>query len=156
MLPYPRIVKLFREDPLPMSILLLADETIEAIERYIYQCDVYVLVPVNARPVGVFALYRNSPEEIEVKNMAVIGSFQGRGLGSYMLAEVYRIAARGGYHKVIVGTATVGRQLNFYIKNGFSPFGLRKNFFLENYSEPIIEEGERLCDMILLEKKVGC
>lgn len=154
MFPYPRIIKLKREDTLPMSILLLADETLEAIRRYIYQCDVYVLVPDNARPIGVFALHHNSPEEIELKNMAVLEAFQGRGLGSYMLDEVQRIAARGGYRKVIVGTATVGRQLDFYIKNGFSPFGLRKNFFLENYPDPIMEDGERLCDMILLEKKV--
>lgn len=155
MFPYPRIVKLLREDPLPVSLLLLADETMEAIERYIYQCDVYVIVPDNAQPAGVFALYHNNPEEIELKNMAVAESFQGRGLGSYMLGEVNRIAAGDGYRRIVVGTAIVGRQLHFYLKNGFTPFGLRKNFFLENYPDPIIEDGYRLRDMILLEKMVG-
>lgn len=148
------IVKLRPEDALPMPLLLLADETIEAIERYIYQCDVYVLIGDDGLLAGVFALYRSSDEEIELKNMAVAEGFQGRGLGSFMLDEVCRIAAVDGYHRLIVGTATVGRQLNFYKKNGFVPFDVRKDFFLTYYSEPIFEEGERLRDMILLEKYV--
>jgi GNAT superfamily N-acetyltransferase len=156
-----RIVKLDRGDVLPMSLLLLADEAVVAIERYIYECDVYVLVldgavSANEGPVGVFALYRNSPEEVEVKNMAVIESLQGKGLGSYMLGEVQRIAVSEGYRIVIVGTATVGRQLGFYIKNGFLPAGVRKDFFSEHYPEPIYEEGERLRDMVVLEKRLGC
>lgn len=152
--PYFAIVKLRPEDALPMPLLLLADETIEAIERYIYQCDVYVAAGDDGLSAGVFALYRSSAEEIELKNMAVAEAYQGRGLGSYMLEEVCRIAASSGYIKVIVGTATVGRQLNFYKKNGFMPFDVRKDFFLTYYSEPIFEEGERLRDMILLEKYV--
>jgi hypothetical protein len=47
-----------------MGFLLLADEFIGAIERYIYQCDVYVLIRGEAETVGVFALYRNSPEPL--------------------------------------------------------------------------------------------
>jgi GNAT superfamily N-acetyltransferase len=137
-----------------MPLLLLADETIEAIGRYIYQCDVYVLAGDDDLLAGVFALYRNSAAEIELKNMAVAEGFQGRGLGSFMLEEVCRIAAADGYGKVVVGTATVGRQLDFYKKNGFVPFGLRKDFFLTYYAAPIFEDGEQLRDMVLLEKYV--
>ena len=149
-----RIIKLGRGDALPMSLLLLADEAVEAIEKYIHQCDVYVLVLDLIRPVGVFALQPNSPEEIELKNMAVIEPLQGQGLGSFMLKEIHRLAVTGGYLTILVGTATLGRQVNFYRKNGFSPCGLRKNFFLDNYPEPVFEEGQRLCDMLLLERKV--
>ena len=86
--------------------------------------------------------------------MAVLESFQGKGMGGFMLGEVRRIAAVSGYRKILVGTATVGRQVNFYIKNGFSPCGLRKNFFLDNYPDPIFEDGQRLCDMLLLENVI--
>jgi len=147
-------MKLDKDAPLPMSLLLLADETVEAIEKYIYRCDVYVLVLDHIGPIGVFALHQNSPEEIELKNMAVLESFQGKGMGGFMLREIRQIADRGGYRRLLVGTATVGRQVDFYIKNGFSPCGLRKNFFPDNYPEPIFEEGERLCDMLLLEMKL--
>ena len=138
-----------------MPLLLLADETIEAIERYIYQSDVYVLAGDDGLSAGVFALHHNSAEEIELKNMAVAEGFQGRGHGCIMLEEVCRIAAADGYRRVIVGTATVGRQLNFYKKNGFVPFGLRKDFFLTYYAVPIFEDGEQLRDMVLLEKRIG-
>jgi len=151
---FPRIVKLLREDPLPMSLLLLADETVEAIERYIFRCEVHMLVLDHVGPVGVFAIHHNNPEEIELKNMAVNETFQGRGLGGFMLGEIHRIAVQGGYGKILVGTATVGRQIDFYLKNGFSPCGLRRNFFLDNYPDPIFENGQRLCDMLLLEMKV--
>ena len=53
-----------------------------------------------------------------------------------------------------MGTATVGRQLKFYQKNGFCAFGVRKNFFLLHYPEPIYEEGELLVDMVLLVKDI--
>jgi len=148
------IVKLHKESPFPVSLLLLADESTEAIERYIYQCDVYVLVGDDYQPVGVAALHRNSPEELEVKNIAVAGAYQGKGLGSFMLSVIERIAADEGCCRILVGTATVGRQLDFYRKNGFLTCGLRRNFFLENYPDPIFEGGERLCDMVLLEKKI--
>lgn len=137
-----------------MSLLLLADESTDAIERYIFQCDVYVLVGDGDQPVGVAALHRNTPEELEVKNIAVAAAYQGKGLGSFLLSVIERIAADEGCRRILVGTATVGRQLGFYRKNGFLTCGLRKNFFLENYPDPIFEDGEQLCDMVLLEKKV--
>lgn len=83
----------------PWSLLLLADETVEAVERYIYQCGVYVLMRDQEAPVGVFALHRNSAEEIELKNLAVAESLQGRGLGSYMLEEIEWIAMTDGYRR---------------------------------------------------------
>lgn len=55
------------------------------------------------------------------------------------------------YSKLIVGTADSGiDQIRFYERNGFMKFGLRKNFFIENYELPIIENGIQLKDMILL------
>lgn len=40
----------------------------------------------------------------------------------------------------------------FYEKCGFVKFGIRRNFFLENYDHPIYEDGVRLVDMIVLRK----
>lgn len=126
----------------------------EAIERYIYQSAVYVLLDESGQAAGVFALFHNSPEEIEIKNIAIDERLQGKGLGTFMLAEVERIASAGGYQRVVVGTATVGRQLGFYRKNGFRDLGVRKDFFIENYPYPVFEGEEMLRDMVVLEKKI--
>jgi len=134
-----------------MTLLLLADEAIEAIERYIDACDVYTLNH-NDAVVGVVALHHNDPNELEIKNIAVAEGYQGNGLGAYMLAVVEQIGRAAHYRRLVVGTATVGRQLKFYRKNGFREYNMRKNFFVENYPYPVFEGEEMLLDMVMLEK----
>jgi N-acetylglutamate synthase-like GNAT family acetyltransferase len=146
-----KFMRLQPGDPLPMALLLLADEAIEAIERYIDACDVYILNH-NDAVIGVVALHHNDPNEIEIKNIAVAENFQGNGLGAYMLAQVEQIARAANYGRVVVGTATIGRQLAFYRKNGFREYDTRKNFFVENYPHPIFEGEEQILDMVMLEK----
>ena len=137
---------------LPFDLLLWADETIDAIEKYIYNSDVYVVkAKGDSRPIAVFALYRVSDTEIEIKNIAVLESLQGRGIGSYLLSEIRRIAEAEKYKSIIVGTPDGSlKQILFYEKNGFTKYDVRKDFFKKNYSEPIIENGVVLRDMVML------
>ena len=54
-----------------------------------------------------------------------------------------------------VGTAgTVARQLRFYEKNGFKVFGIKKDFFINNYPQPIYEHGIQLRDMAMLRREI--
>ena len=56
---------------------------------------------------------------------------------------------------IIVGTGDAGfKQINFYKKNGYSQYAAKKNFFLDNFSEPIFEDGIMLKDMIMLKKEI--
>lgn len=146
------ITKAESGEELPFDLLLLADETIDAIEKYIYDSEVYkVWVPGHPQPVAVFALYPVSISEVEIKNIAVAESMQGRGLGSYLLTKIKAIAASASYKTIIVGTPdTSSLQIRFYEKNGFLRFDVRKDFFLKNYPEPIIEDGVLLRDMAML------
>ena len=58
---------------IPFDLLLLADETEEAIEKYIYDSDIYLVFPKDgSKPIAIFALYKLNDSEIEIKNMAVI------------------------------------------------------------------------------------
>jgi len=41
-----------------------------------------------------------------------------------------------------------------YKKEGFEVFGVRKNYFVDNYPEPIYENGTQLKDMIMLKKEL--
>ena len=72
-----------------------------------------------------------------------------------LIEKIKEIARRQNYWEIIVGTADNGfRQIKFYEKNGFIKYDVRKNFFLENYAEPIIEDGVRLKDMIMLKTNI--
>jgi len=149
--------KLTPAAPLPMHLLLLADETTAAIEKYIYDSEIYVLTDSNGpSPLAVFALYAVSGNEMEIKNIAVAETAQGKGIGSYLLSEIKKLAKAGGYQTLIVGTADQGiREINFYERNGFRKYAVREDFFTLNYSRPILaDNGMALKDMVMLKTEL--
>ncbi|HEX5655501.1 MAG TPA: GNAT family N-acetyltransferase [Chitinophagaceae bacterium] len=152
-----RLHKLKENDRIPFELLLLADETEDAINKYIYHSDIYtVYILESLIPIGVFALYRISNLVIEIKNIGVSEKFRSKGVGSGLIKKIKEIAAEENYEEIIVGTPDSGvRQIRFYEKNGFRRYGVKKNFFIENYPEPISEDGIILKDMIMLKAKTG-
>ena len=147
-----KIAKLQSKKNLPLELLLLADETLEAIEKYIYNSEVYVVKRKDLpEPIAVCALYKLSDTQVEIKNIAVSESLQGRGIGSLLLNDIKRIAAANKYQSIIVGTPEYSsKQVHFYEKNGFRKYDIRKDFFIKNYSAPIVENGIMLRDMVML------
>ena len=142
-------------EPIPFGLLLLADETKEAIEKYAYDSDIYlVYASEDPDPMGVFALCRLSETELEIKNMGVLEAFRNQGVGSFLIEKIKEIASERKYKEVIVGTPATGiREIRFYERNGFSKYAVKKNFFIENYAEPIVENGILLRDMVMLRAK---
>lgn len=137
-------------DHIPYSLLLLADETIEAIDKYIFSSQVYLVKDEQHHTVGVFCLQELDSETIELKNIAVAEAFQSKGLGSKIIDYIKHICAPQ-YATLLVGTADCGfRQIAFYERNGFNKYAVRKDFFVENYPEPIMENGKQLRDMVVL------
>jgi ribosomal protein S18 acetylase RimI-like enzyme len=150
------ISKVYSKFDLPFDLLLLADETPEAIEKYIYDSEVYVAKESeDSQAVAVFALYKINNHEIEIKNIAVAETLQNKGIGSFLISEIKRIARIAKYENIIVGTPDrSASQISFYEKNGFSRYDLKKDFFLNNYPTPIIEDGAVLRDMVMLKLKL--
>lgn len=141
---------LTKEEPLPYDLLLLADETHEAINRYIHNSELYVLEQENEM-IGVYALYPISAQAIEIKNIAVLTTCQGRGLGKLLLADAVSRAKAKGYSTLLIGTADAARgPLYLYLKVGFKIYATKENFFIDNYPTPIYEEGVQLKDMVML------
>lgn len=133
----------------PYDLLLLADETRDAIDKYLLSSDVY-LVKLNRDKVGVFCLYHQDSETVELKNIAVSEKHQRQGIGEQMITQIKKICYPK-YKRIIVGTADCGiKQIRFYERNGFQKYDVRKNFFIDNYPEPIFENGVQLKDMQLL------
>lgn len=142
--------KIDAHSKIPYGLLLLADETTEAINRYIFKSDIY-LFKDSQQDIAVMALYKHSDAELEIKNIAVIKSYRSKGIGSILINKAKEIAKKNHYKLLTVGTSDTGfQQIRFYEKNGFMKTGIRKNFFIENYPDPIYENGLQMRDMILL------
>lgn len=140
---------LAKDEKIPYDLLLLADETIDAINKYISKSKIYI-AQKESETIGIFCLHKNSETEIELKNIAIKEEYQGLGYGSYMI-DFLKLEAKKNFKTLIVGTADIGyQQIKFYEKNGFKKFAIRKDFFIENYDKPIIENGIQLKDMVLL------
>ena len=142
--------KIDQDSGIPYELLLLADETRDAIDQYIFKCDIYLLHD-GKESIAVMALYKNSDSELEIKNIAVIESYRSKGIGSILINKAKEIALDSHYKILSVGTSDTGfQQIRFYEKNGFKKTGIGKDFFIENYPSPIYENGLQMRDMVLL------
>ncbi|WP_410879260.1 GNAT family N-acetyltransferase [Myroides sp. DW712] len=147
-------IKKIENNAYPMGLLLLADETIEAIERYLYDCTVYS-VWNGLEEIAVFCLYRQDAKTVEIKNIAVSTAYQNKKIGSFLVQVIKNLAKEQQFETLIVGTADTGQaQIRFYERNGFVLYDTRKNFFLDNYPAPIFENGKQLVDMVLLKMEL--
>ena len=147
-----RLHKLQQRETIPFDLLLLADEEEDAIRKYIYDAAIYTLY-CNERldPIAVVALFRVSESEIEIKNIGVLESFRVIGIGSWLIDRVKEIASKENYKEIIVGTADSGiDQIRFYERNGFVKYAIKKNYFIDNYTQPIFDDGVLLRDMVML------
>ena len=143
-----------KDEPIPYELLLLSDETVEAINKYITDSEIYSL-EIEDISVGIYALYELNKDEIEIKNIAVSEDFQRKGIGMFLLQDAIERAKKKGYKTIIIGTAeTSVYQLKLYQRAGFQQFDIKKDFFLENYVEPIFEDGILLKDMIMLKMEL--
>lgn len=138
------------DDPIPYQLLLLADETIEAIERYIVKSDVYVISYREIEYAGICCICDIDQQTAEIKNLAVHQSLQSQGIGTAFLTEIKKIVSEK-FKVLTVGVADHGyQQMRFYKENGFLQCGVRKDFYIINYPEAIYENDVQLRDMIIL------
>lgn len=131
-----------------MPLLLIGDESEAMIGRYLDRGRLYV-GRIDDVPVAVCLVTVESDNVVEIKNLAVSQEWRRRGLGRMMLSHVEKIH-RG--KTGILGTGETPSTLRFYRSCGYTDFRRIPGFFTENYPEPIVEEGIRLCDMIYLRK----
>ena len=141
------------ENP-PMELLLTADPSQKLIESYIKRGHCFV-AERNNQWIGVYVLLPTRPQTIEIVNIAVAESYQGEGVGKYLLQHAITTAKKMGYTTIEIGTgnSSIG-QLALYQKCGFRIVGVDTNFFLRHYDEEIIENGIQCTDMIRLSQDI--
>jgi len=87
------INKLEAGDAIPYDLLLLADEELQAIERYIHQSKIFV-VRIEGKIVGTYVLYPVDKLTVEIKAIAVDETKQNQGIGKMMLKHARETARK--------------------------------------------------------------
>lgn len=135
-----------------MDILLIGDEEEAMVLKYLHSGNLYALYDLGILKSACVTL-PFSKDTIEIKNLATYPKFQNQGHATFLLNFIFK-KYKENFKYIILGTGENEKTLNFYKKFGFFEFSRTKNFFLENYSHPIIENGTQLIDMIYLKKKL--
>lgn len=134
-----------------LSLLLLADEQEDIVDRYLERGFMYVLEDDGVKAECVVTDEGNGV--LELKNIAVAPAAQGRGYGKDMVDFLIR-TYKGQYAVLQVGTGDSPSTIPFYEACGFYRHHLVKNFFTDHYDHPIYECGVQLVDMVYLQRKL--
>lgn len=144
-------IKRNKEDYL--DLLLIADPSVEMIRHYLDKGHLYVLQIEKTTLCAAVVL--SDKDTAEIKNLVTNPHHLRKGYASQMINFItihYKDTPN-----IIVGTGGTGipgkefYQLEFYRKCGFIESHIIKNFFIDNYPEPIFEDnGEQCIDMIYL------
>lgn len=126
-----------------LPLLLEADPDTEMIDWYLERGRMYVLED-GGKAVAVAVTVDLEDGNCELKNIAVDPVCQRRGYGSRLLRHVMEAEAPT-HPRIFVGTTAPTEP--FYAQLGFTYSHTVKNFFVDNYPEPIFEDGIQCIDM---------
>lgn len=134
------------------DLLLLADPSSEMIERYIKEGHTFVGIHED-RVIAAIVLSFTASDVVEIKNVVVLPEHQGKGIGSSMIRFAIEWAQKNGIRSIAIGTGNSSlTQLSLYQGLGFRMDHIIKDFFTDNYAEPIVENGLLCRDMVVLKR----
>lgn len=144
------IRKLSSGEDLPQQLLLMADPSVESINDYTERGEVYGAF-IDDRVVGVYVLLRTRSFTMELVNVSVEESLQGKGIGKILVMDAIEAARKKGSKTLEVGTgnSSIG-QMALYQKCGFRITGIDKDYFRRHYPDEIFENGIQCVDMMRL------
>jgi GNAT superfamily N-acetyltransferase len=144
------IVKIKNNDKTKyMDLLLIADEQVSMIEKYLYRGEMFALCDDDVKAICVVTQEQSGVYEI--KNIVTVPEYQRKGYGQYLISFVADYYKDSG-SELYVGTGNSPMILDFYEKCGFTKSHIVKNFFIDNYDHPMYENGQQLVDMIYLKR----
>lgn len=134
-----------------LSLLLLADEQEDMIDRYLDRGTMYVLDDNGVKCECVVT--DEGGGVLEIKNIAVDPGHHGEGYGRAMIEFIVE-EYKGRYPVLQVGTGDSPLTVPFYEKCGFTRSHTVEGFFTDNYDHPIFECGVQLKDMVYLRRRL--
>jgi ribosomal protein S18 acetylase RimI-like enzyme len=139
----------------PIELLLLADPSRDMIEQYLTRSTIFSAL-YKSEIIGILVLYPIQELILEIKNLAVIPNYQNKGIGKLLIQIGEDFARSNGYNVLRICTGNTSfPQLALYQRTGFQIKDKIENYFLENYSEPIFENGILCKDLIIMEKEIN-
>lgn len=137
-----------------LDLLMLADPEEAVVRAYIDQGWLFALYESDEL-YGVMLLLEHDATTLEIKNIAVKESAQNRGFGKQLLDQAKAFGRQQGYRVLMVGTGNSSLPvLFFYQKAGFRFRSVIRNFFVDNYKEPIYENGLQCTEMLILDQEL--
>jgi len=134
-----------------MDLLLIADEQISMIEKYLYRGDMFALRDDDIRAICIIT--QEQPGIFEIKNIVTVPKYQRKGYGQNLISFIVDYYRKLG-SELYVGTGDSPTILRFYERCGFVKSHVVKNFFIDNYDHPMYEDGQQLVDMIYLKRNL--
>ncbi len=134
-----------------IDLLLLGDEDEKMIDKYLERGEMYILDDNGIKAECVVTDEGN--KTLEIKNIAVSPKFQKQGYGKKLIEFITEKYSEN-FSVIQAGTGDSPLTIPFYEKCGFKKSHIVKNFFIDNYKNPIYEEGVQLIDMIYLQKNL--
>jgi GNAT superfamily N-acetyltransferase len=134
-----------------MELLLIADEQISMIEKYLYRGEMFALYDDDVKAVCVVT--EQEPGIYEIKNIVTVPKYQKRGYAKHLISYIADYYKESG-KQLYVGTGDCPGILKFYKKCGFFKSHVVKNFFTDNYDHPMYEDGIQLVDMVYLKREL--
>lgn len=135
----------------PLKLLLLADPSKDAINKYLKKGICFAAYDKN-NIIGVYILVSKNVDVLEIMNISVAKNKQNKGIGKMLVFDAIRRAKKEKARKLLVGTGNSSiNQLAFYQKCGFRISKIKKDYFIKKYKNPIYENGIQCIDMIMLE-----
>jgi predicted N-acetyltransferase YhbS len=140
------------------ELFALAEDSAAELESYLHTGRVLVAVRA-AEVVGHLLLVdAGPPGELEIKNMAVRGSLQGRGIGARLVRAALDAAAVAASTRIVVATAAADTgNLRFYQRQGFRMRCVERDAFTPaaGYPPGLRVDGIELRDRVWLDQPVG-
>ena len=121
-------IKSIASEDAPMALLLEADPSEQKVKAYLQKSACFV-AKLAEQIVGVYVLLFIEEGIIELMNIAVEPTLQGKGVGRVLLQHAIESAKGLGAKRLELGTGTFGYQLTFYQKAGFRVDSIDKDFF---------------------------
>lgn len=134
-----------------IELLILADEQEDMIDKYIDKGTMFILYDNGVKSECIITDEGNGV--VEIKNIATLPEYQNKGYGKYLIKFIEE-KYKHKFNILRVGTGDSILTIPFYKKCGFKESYCIKNFFVDNYNNPIFECGVQLIDMVYLEKTI--
>lgn len=135
---------------LPQDLLLEADPEPAKIEAYLKDSE--ALVYGDSEIVGSLVFQRRL-QEVEIVNLAVAVAWRQQKIATQLLQKLFQIVPAGTELIIKTGATSPG-PIDLYQQLGFQKVAVIKDYFINNYCETIVENGQILRDQVILKKLI--